>query len=53
MGKHTYILETSRGSRALAFDNIERARSEAIRRHSITGTRFKIIEQTITEREVA
>jgi hypothetical protein len=48
-----YILETSRGSRALIFDNLERARADVIRRHKLHGTQFKIIEQTIVEKEIA
>lgn len=48
-----YILETSRGGRAITFDSLDRARAEVARRIAKDGTRFRIIEQTITEREIA
>lgn len=48
-----YILETQRGGRTISFDSLARARAFKASHEKASGARFRIIEQTIQEREVA
>lgn len=53
MSAATFILRTSRGANALAFDSLAAAREAKAAHERRVGIRFRIIEQIITEREVA
>lgn len=53
MTARTFILRTSRGANALAFDSLTAAREAKAQHEKRVGIAFRIIEQTISEREVA
>lgn len=48
----TYILETSRGARAVSFDSLDRARAAKAEMERRVGVPLRIIERTIQERIV-
>lgn len=53
MTKASFLLRTNRGTNALAFDTLEAARAAKATHERRVGIPFRIIEQTIQEREVA
>lgn len=52
MSRTAFILRTNRGANALAFDTLEAAKAAKATHERRVGIPFRIIEQTITEKEI-